>query len=80
MTREKFAKFVKKKRIDLDLSQEELAENSGISLKSLSTIETGKKVRVSTLRKLAEHLGFGIEVIEDIKVFEIAEKQEDPPQ
>lgn len=74
MLEDKFAKFSKKQRIDHDITQEELAENANVSIKSVSTIENGKKVRDSTLVKVAKFFGYNINITRDIDFEKITEK------
>lgn len=49
---------IKERRMELDMSQEQLAQKSGISRMTISMLENGKQqdIRVSTLKRLAENL------------------------
>jgi len=50
--------FVKEERKNQNLTQQELAEKSGVSVRSVSSIELGESVRKSTIEKVLETLGF----------------------
>jgi len=54
-----FGDLVRVRRRQLGLSQEELAERSGIGVRSIGKIEAGKIVnpRPATVRRLAEAFG-----------------------
>ncbi len=45
------------KRLDAVMTQEELARRAGVAEGTIVSAEHGKKVRISTVRKLAEALG-----------------------
>lgn len=66
----KIALFLKKKREELNLTQEKLAEKSGIEYKHIQNLESLKKSndpKISTLFKLSKALELDIEdVIKDI--------------
>jgi|MGYP000014894370 transcriptional regulator with XRE-family HTH domain len=49
---------IKERRMELDMSQEQLAQKSGISRMTISMLENGKQqdIKVSTLKRLAENL------------------------
>lgn len=46
-------------RIRAFLTQVELAERAGVAEPTVVAAEKGKKIRISTVRKLAEALGIG---------------------
>lgn len=49
---------IKEKRIEKNLSQEELAEKAGISRITISMLESGRQqdIRVSTIKRIANSL------------------------
>jgi transcriptional regulator with XRE-family HTH domain len=58
-------------RTGLGLSQEELAEKTGLSLRTIQRIESGEtKPRGDSLRRLCEALGATMDVFIDDKTFE----------
>jgi len=62
----KIAIFLKQKREDLNLTQEKLAEISGIEYKHIQNLESFKRLndpKISTLLKLSKGLGIKIEDI-----------------
>ncbi|AFL83521.1 putative transcriptional regulator [Belliella baltica DSM 15883] len=60
--KEKFGNRLKTLRKEKGLSQEELAEKSGLNRPYISGIEQGKRnVSLEVMEKLAEALGVGIE-------------------
>lgn len=62
------ARLVKENRILKNFTQQELAEATGISLRSIQRIENAEvSPRVYTLKVLAGYLDFTLEPIEDIK-------------
>lgn len=63
MNFEAIASYLVKRRKTLGISQKELAELSGISLHSLSNIESGKgNPTIKVLEKLTDTLGLVISV------------------
>ena len=50
---------IKEKRIEKNLSQEELAEKAGISRITISMLESGRQqdIKVSTIKRIANSLG-----------------------
>jgi len=63
MNFEAIASYLVKRRKTLGISQKELAELSGISLHSLSNIESGKgNPTIEVLEKLTDTLGLVISV------------------
>lgn len=48
--------FIKEKRILNKLTQEELSQKSGVSIKAIYSIEQGGDFKVSTLYKIAQAL------------------------
>ncbi|MFA6260548.1 MAG: helix-turn-helix transcriptional regulator [Bacteroidia bacterium] len=57
MNFESFAFTLRRRREEYDLTQQELAQRSGINLRSINAIESGKaNPSFSTLEKLAEVL------------------------
>lgn len=67
MLEEKFAEFCRVERARKMLSQQQLADGAGVSLRSVATIEAGKKTRDSTLEAVADFLGYDIEIVRDVK-------------
>lgn len=60
------ANTVKKHRIAMGYTQQELANVSNISLRSIQRIEKGQVTpRMHTLKVLATHLGFSIETLNE---------------
>ncbi|PWU19640.1 MAG: XRE family transcriptional regulator [Bdellovibrio sp.] len=54
-------KLLKKRRIELNISQKELASYCNLSHNGISQIEIGKKdVKLSTLLKMSKMLGFKV--------------------
>lgn len=51
---------IRARRIEMGLSQEELAEQLGIARKRISSIETGKLGTVSSLLEITEALGLNV--------------------
>jgi DNA-binding XRE family transcriptional regulator len=51
-------------RVTLGESQEMVSIKSGIPQKTISKIETGKEVLLSTAKKLAEYYGFRLELVD----------------
>ncbi len=49
---------IKERRMELEMSQEQLAQKSGVSRMTISMLENGKQqdIKVSTLKRLAETL------------------------
>lgn len=63
MNKEKIGHYIKMRRSLLSITQNDLAEIAGISLRSLKDIETGKgNPTLSQLEKIAEPLGLVIKV------------------
>lgn len=63
MHHEKLIKTIKERRQTLKLSQENLAELSGVGLRTLKHFESGKgNPTVNTLEKLADVLGMEIKL------------------
>lgn len=61
---EQFPRKVKLARIQADLSQAELGERVGVSVKSINAYENGRALpRKYTLRKLAKELGVTVEYL-----------------
>lgn len=61
LTREQIARLVKERRLKKSLTQKELANLAGISLRSLQRIENaGVLPRLYTWRQLAEHINLDI--------------------
>ncbi len=59
---QEYAASIKEGRIQKNYTQQELAELSGISLRSIQRIENGEVMpRAYTLKTLTEHLGISIE-------------------
>lgn len=48
-------------RNQAQLSQEKLAQQSGVCLRTITQIESGRGMRVSTARKIAKALGCSLE-------------------
>ena len=71
MLEQKFAEFSRIQRVKHRLSQKELAEKAGVSLKSISTIENEKAVRDVTLEKVAAFFGYEIRIKRDIDIMPI---------
>ncbi len=62
------ANTVKKHRIAMGYTQQELADVSNISLRSIQRIEKGQvNPRIHTLKVLAEHLGFSLDFLKENK-------------
>ncbi|WP_432413048.1 helix-turn-helix domain-containing protein [Rasiella sp. SM2506] len=60
------ANTVKKHRIAMGYTQQELADVSNISLRSIQRIEKGQVTpRMHTLKVLAKHLGFSIDILNE---------------
>ena len=51
-------------RVTLGESQEMVSIKSGIPQKTISKVETGKEVLLSTAEKLAEYYGFRLELVD----------------
>jgi len=62
--------FVKEERKNQNLTQEELAEKSGISVRTIGSIEDNKSVRKSSIEKVVETLGFRLVVRYDFEKIE----------
>jgi transcriptional regulator with XRE-family HTH domain len=61
-----FAEKVKNARISLDMTQTELGEQVGVSLRSILAYEKGeKKPRAKTMYKLAKSLGVSVKYLSD---------------
>ena len=57
-------KKVKDRRILLGITQQDLSDISGVALRTIKQIETGKgNPSINTLTKIAEVLGMSIELI-----------------
>jgi transcriptional regulator with XRE-family HTH domain len=56
---EELGKKIKTYRIMADMSQQELAEQSGVSQRSISRLEQGESVQVDNLFKILIALGLG---------------------
>lgn len=64
----KIGQSVRYLRVKQQMSQEELAFNSGLSLNSISTLERGiNNVKIKTLKQIAEALNVNIEDILNCK-------------
>jgi len=62
-----FAFFIKKRRMDMGLTQQELSELSGLSLPFIQDVERGfTNLRLAKLMQLVEALGGEIEVRERV--------------
>ena len=50
---------IKERRMELEMSQEQLAQKSGVSRMTISMLENGKQqdIKVSTLKRLAARRG-----------------------
>tara|TARA_A100000171_G_scaffold52542_1_gene71468 strand:- start:7594 stop:7998 length:405 start_codon:yes stop_codon:yes gene_type:complete len=60
------ANTVKKYRIAMGYTQQELADVSNISLRSIQRIEKGQVTpRMHTLKVLAKHLGFSLDLLDN---------------
>ncbi|MAZ71565.1 MAG: hypothetical protein CMC70_00310 [Flavobacteriaceae bacterium] len=60
------ANTVKKHRIAMGYTQQELADVSNISLRSIQRIEKGQVTpRMHTLKVLANHLGFSLDLLDN---------------
>ena len=57
--------FIKKMRQNLGLSQEQLAETTGISLRTLQRIESGQQVSPGSLKTLADFFGVSVESLQN---------------
>lgn len=66
------AEFITSTRENQNISQERLAELSGVHVNSIRNIEAEKKVRINTLRKVVAALGYKVE--EQIKFVPIEKK------
>ena len=63
LTPKELGGLIKKRRKSLNLSQTELAKLCNLSLNGISKIEQGKSdIRLSTLQKLGEFLGFHVKL------------------
>ncbi|MDG2174693.1 MAG: helix-turn-helix transcriptional regulator [Gammaproteobacteria bacterium] len=56
--------YIKKLRQQHFLSQENLAENTGLSLRTIQRVESGHRVRHSSLRKLAATFEMDVDILE----------------
>lgn len=64
----KIGQSVRYLRVKQEMSQEELAFDSGLSLNSISTLERGiNNVKIKTLKQIAEALNVNIEDILNCK-------------
>lgn len=64
----KIGQSVRYLRVKQEISQEELAFNSALSLNSISTLERGiNNVKIKTLKQIAEALNVNIEDILNCK-------------
>lgn len=71
-SREKIAHLIKTCRLAKGLTQSQLAECSGLSLRSIQRIESGAVIpRAYTLNLLADQLGFDIENLLEVTATEI---------
>jgi len=70
MHQEELIKALKERREALKVTQEHLAELSGVGLRTLKAIETGKgNPTIDTLNKLAEVLGLELKLeVRKVKV------------
>lgn len=55
---EEIAAFVRSERARLRWTQPELASKAGVSHRSITTLEKGNKITISTINKVLEALGF----------------------
>jgi len=63
MNTDTIAKFIKERRDSLRLRQEDLAEMSGVAIKTIHLIEQGQgNPSVKTLEKIADVLGLEITI------------------
>ena len=60
MTPQELGKMVKKARTELKLTQSQLAEKLKLRRPTISTIETGKESKTSTVLKILRELGIKI--------------------
>lgn len=58
-TQVEISKRLKAYRILSSMTQQELADKTGLSLRSISNLESGKDVQASTLITVIEYLGLG---------------------
>lgn len=58
-----FGKSVQTKRLERGWSQDELAENAGVSRPTVSRVELGHEPSMRTARKLAAALGLRIDLL-----------------
>ncbi len=64
----KIGQSVRYLRLKKEMSQEELAFNSGLSLNSISTLERGvNNIKIKNLKNISEALGVEIEEIFNCK-------------
>lgn len=54
------AEFVKLKRKESNLTQKELANEIGISFRTIQNIESAENTRISTIQKVLKHFGYQI--------------------
>lgn len=60
------AKIVKEKRMELKYTQQELADISNISLRSIQRIEKGQvNPRMHTLKTLSSYLNFSLDILDE---------------
>lgn len=65
----KLGQKIRYERVKKNLSQEELAELSGLCTQSISTLETGvKDIRFTTLHKLAKAFDLELKDLLDFKL------------
>lgn len=64
----KIGQSVRYLRIKQDMSQEELAFNSGLSLNSISTLERGiNNIKIKNLKSISDALGVDIDEVFNCK-------------
>ncbi len=63
MTYQELAQFIKQERKKLHLTQQELADLSEVSKRTIQYIEAERQAYWDTLKKVVEALGYDIEII-----------------
>ena len=66
----KLGKFVKERRMNLALSQVELAKDIGITNITLHKIEKGEHIGSATIRKLATFLNMSTQDVRSLMLYE----------
>lgn len=67
----KLGKLLKERRLDLALSQVQMAEKIGITNITLFKIEKGEHIGSSTIRKLSAYLNIGTRDIRNLMLMKI---------